>query len=95
MGFIHCFSFCLIFQSAAPFVNVIYVKRLSECSFTPPSRVVLTTDDDVDQGDGLHEWKIIYVAFSTPNSLQVSLWRHQIDSPHQGLLTHSETNGHF
>ena len=34
--------------------------RRRKCSSTPQRRLVLTIDDDVDQGDGLHEWKFIY-----------------------------------
>lgn len=45
--------------------------RLSECSFTPANRVVLTTDDDVDRGDGLRECKFIYVALFLSNSLEM------------------------
>ena len=44
--------------------------RLSECSFTPAHRVVLTTDDDVDRGDGLHECKFIYVAIFLQRALK-------------------------
>lgn len=34
--------------------------------FHSANSVVLTTDDDVDRGDGLHEWKFIYVAPFSP-----------------------------
>lgn len=48
--------------------------RLSECSSTPQSKVVLTIDDDVYRCDGLHEWKFIYVTCFTLKSPEVLLY---------------------
>ena len=55
---------------------------LSECSFTLANRVVLTTDDDVDRGDGLHEWKFIYVAFTPKQAWNGSLLNRSLHTSH-------------
>lgn len=37
--------------------------------FLSANIAVLTADDDVDRGDGLREWKFIYVARSSQTAL--------------------------
>lgn len=61
-GFYLMFFLLSHFPICSPICQCHLRLRLSECSFTPANRVVLTTDDDVDRGDGLHECKFIYVA---------------------------------
>lgn len=55
--------------------------RLSECSFISAGSVVLTTDDDVDRVDGLHECRFICVAFPLKNRVEVTLYLqcHKLD----------------
>lgn len=65
--------------------------RLTECSFTSASRVVLTTDDDVDRGDWLHECKFSYVAKTSRKRLyvcNVAGWSAFVKLQHHFLLNH-------
>ncbi len=66
-GFYLMFFLLSHFPICSPICQCHLCPRLSECSFTPATRVVLTSDDDVDRGDGLHECKFIYVALLLPN----------------------------
>lgn len=73
-GFYLMFFFLSHFPICSPICQCHLCPRLNECSFTPANRVVLTTDDNVDRGDGLHECKFIYVAFFLPNSLEMPIY---------------------
>lgn len=72
-GFYLMFFLLSHFPICSPICHCHLPLRLNECSFTPANRVDLTTDDDVDRGDGLRECKFIYVAFLPPNSLKMPL----------------------
>lgn len=61
-GFYLMFFLLSHFPICSPICQCHLCLRLSKCSFTPANMVVLTTDDDVDRGDGLRECKFIYVA---------------------------------
>lgn len=65
-GFYLMFFLLSHFPICGPICQCHLCLTLRECSFTPANRVLLTTDDDVDRGDGLHECKFIYVAFQPP-----------------------------
>lgn len=65
-GFYLMFFLLSHFPICGPICQCHLCLTLRECRFTPANRVLLTTDDDVDRGDGLYECKFIYVAFQPP-----------------------------
>lgn len=65
-GFYLIFFLLSHFPICGPICQCHLCLTLRECRFTPADRVLLTTDDDVDRGDGLYECKFIYVAFQPP-----------------------------
>lgn len=70
-GFYLMFFLLSHFPICSPICQCHRRLRLSECSFTPANRVFLTTDDDVDRSDGLHECRFIYIP-PPPNILKMA-----------------------
>lgn len=89
-GFYLMFFLLSHFPICSPICQCHLLLRLSECSFTPANRVVLTTDDDVDRGDGLHECKFIYVAIFHHTALKFlnicNVTKHPIHVGPQSLM---------
>lgn len=57
------------FPNLQPHLSMSRPSKAEWIQFLSANIAVLTADDDVDRGDGLREWKFIYVARSSQTAL--------------------------